>query len=666
MASETWASLESAADPQGGPFTEEETGLMRRLCDDMAAADLAAVGGCKVKRFVRSHGLTNHKTTEKRYAATLKSLGEHVEWRRRVHLEDFLKPETETGARALETTRRWRELWGSEVYGLSEAGAPVMYHHMGGLKPDDMLEEYPGDTMEDGLILDLELLERLNEELSRQVGKQVNLGVAVIDLRDIGMDLMAPRLLSKIKLMIDLPSNHYPESLTHMYIVNAPLAFRGFWRLVLPFIPEENKRKISLLGTDQKALAEVFRREGIDTRRFPSETGGEVAPGASPALGWLGAAFQRARATGRYLWEGVDLESPSDTYSAPDAAATSEHITLADESATVDEAPAATISQAVVDKAAPAEAGHRQARGALSESAEAQSSRQQQKERRRRQQQQQQQQTQRRRRSPGDRGSQQGRLPSTGSAVAPRSGRDRGRFSCCAAPQGDASVQRRTKAGHGTLADTVPPARRPVQATVAGNERQQQKQPPAGVEFSAGDDPGIPTTVATSAQAVDAAPSALPAGGVGASGSLGTWCMSSAGSNAPNPDILPPRSPRVPRSPRSPRAGAGASASASATLASSSGGAVSAYWSSVQSSLQDALSTSGASRYWTTAEHVTANGAVPAGMAKIHMDLDMTPSDESHDGSGGDDSPAYHTPRETPRETNERTGSHYPAVAVRS
>ena len=53
-------------------------------------------------------------------------------------------------------------------------------------------------------------------------------------------------------------------------------------------------------------------------------------------------------------------------------------------------------------------------------------------------------------------------------------------------------------------------------------------------------------------------------------------------------------------------------------------------------------------------------------MAKIHMDLDMTPSDESHDGSGGDDSPAYHTPRETPRETNERTGSHYPAVAVRS
>ena len=96
MASETWASLESAADPQGGPFTEEETGLMRRLCDDMAAADLAAVGGCKVKRFVRSHGLTNHKTTEKRYAATLKSLGEHVEWRRRIHLEDFLKPPSRT------------------------------------------------------------------------------------------------------------------------------------------------------------------------------------------------------------------------------------------------------------------------------------------------------------------------------------------------------------------------------------------------------------------------------------------------------------------------------------------------------------------------------------------------------------------------------------------
>ena len=629
-----WERVNSTNDPQGGPLTTVEKGILRQLCVDIPAADLATVEAFKVKKFVRSHGLTNHKSEGKRYAATLTSLQEHIEWRRSVRLDDYMRPETETGARVLKNLRRWRELWGSEIYGVTQAGVPVMYHHMGGVKPDKLLEEYPGNSMEDGLILDLELCEKLNQELSRQQGRTINLGVAVIDLRDIGMDLMTPRLLSKIKMMIDLPSNHYPESLTHMYLVNAPMAFRAFWRLVLPFIPEENKRKISILGTDRTALEQLFRREGIDTRRFPQEVGGEVPADNTPALGWLGAAYQRAVSTGQYISEGVDLESPTDRRCLDP--------TDAMQGTATDEQPSEPITQAAAER--PSAAAHEHTRRLSSDRELAATAK-------RRQEQRNQQRThphgqngrqvQPERPKLSEHGSTHPRHRTTpSSVVAAQSAKamvkQRGRrFSCCAAePQKVSKAERRARRPVGVIAAARAPEpsdlprlpRAPVAATRGAQAHNQL--PVTSMGTRSADEPLLPTGLAPGARVQRCADRSTPA--TSADG-FATWCMSVTGTDAPNPDR-----PRL-----SPNAGAvanvtGIGRAESRSELTTDQGTVAVYWSSVQSSLQGVLSSSGSyekySKYW----------CVDPGIASA--DPDLTSSDGSHDGSGGD-SPRYYTAR---------------------
>lgn len=630
--------MERANDPQGSALTAEEDGILRRLCLDLPAEDLATVDACKVKRFVRSHGLTNHKDSETRYAATLKSVREHLEWRRRKCVDDFLKPETKVGARVLTRLRRWRELWGSEVYGVTQAGVPVMYHHMGGLQPKVILEEFSGDAMEDGLIFDLELCEKLNEELSRQQGRQINLGVAVIDLRDIGMDLMSPKLLSKIKLMIDLPSNHYPESLTHMYIVNAPLTFRGFWRLVLPFIPDENKLKISLLGTDRRALQQVFQREGIDTRRFPQEIGGGVPAGHSPALGWLGAAYQRGVSTGEYVSEGVDLESTTGQCCPLDPVAQ-----VPD--ATADEKSAASTKQAPA--VLPRSLSHKPTVGSSSETLAARSLKREQERRMHPHRRQERQERKQRHRGHGGQGKkeQQGRPKSSGhrsaqqrrvqpSVVAAQSSKGRVkqggvRFSCCAsAPQEAMKTERRTRRPAGVTSAAKLPS---VKGTTRSVQHKKQL-PPTGTDTpKAAIDPQLPIGIPphprvhsdTDRSIHTSSSPAMPPD------DCTTWCMSVSGTDAPSSDTLH-SSPNA-----SSRADPAWSVARDTRLVSPDR-TVAVYWSSVQSSLHGVLSS--ADGY---DEKRSRFRCVDSGMART-VEQDWSPSEDSHDGSDGDDSPVCH------------------------
>ena len=303
-----WRRLRESEDPQGPPFTREDNEILRRLLRDVPDL-LEQLTPFKAKKFVRTYHML-HAQPERRFADTSRMLRAHLEWRRQVAIDDFLAPETEAGATALRSHRRWRPLWGSEIHGLTRSGphvgTPVLYHAMGAVDPAALFSVYPSsgtlaDSVETALILDLELSEALTEELSRQVGTPMNLAIAVVDLRGIGASLMSPRLLSKIRLLIDLPSCHYPETLRHMYIINAPMAFRAFWRIILPFIPEENKRKITLLGTNAREISTLLASQGVDESLLGGETGTAKGPG------WLETAYERAVATGQYLHEGIDL-----------------------------------------------------------------------------------------------------------------------------------------------------------------------------------------------------------------------------------------------------------------------------------------------------------------------------------------------------------------------
>mmetsp|Transcript_45309 Transcript_45309/g.138012 ORF Transcript_45309/g.138012 Transcript_45309/m.138012 type:complete len:99 (-) Transcript_45309:259-555(-) len=45
--------------------------------------------------------------------------------------------------------------------------------------------------------------------------------------------------------------DHYPECLEHVFVIDAPLAFRAFWILIKPFIDPVTKSKVVFLTGEE-------------------------------------------------------------------------------------------------------------------------------------------------------------------------------------------------------------------------------------------------------------------------------------------------------------------------------------------------------------------------------------------------------------------------------
>ena len=50
--------------------------------------------------------------------------------------------------------------------------------------------------------------------------------------------------LSTTRYTLDILQKHYPERLHRAYICNPPYVFRGFWKVVSPFVDPVTKQKV--------------------------------------------------------------------------------------------------------------------------------------------------------------------------------------------------------------------------------------------------------------------------------------------------------------------------------------------------------------------------------------------------------------------------------------
>ena len=65
-----------------------------------------------------------------------------------------------------------------------------------------------------------------------------------------------------------------------VFIINAPMVFRGVWTIVRPWLAERTVKKVSILGTDYySTLSEV-----VDAENLPSFLGGQLDSPLPPFL----------------------------------------------------------------------------------------------------------------------------------------------------------------------------------------------------------------------------------------------------------------------------------------------------------------------------------------------------------------------------------------------
>jgi hypothetical protein len=108
---------------------------------------------------------------------------------------------------------------------------------------------------------------------SQKVGYNIETFVLVIDASGWSMQLATRDAFTFIKGMATTDSDHYPERLGTMIIINAPSALAWAWSIIQGFLDPVTKAKVRIIGCDQKEWLPVLL-EHIDEDQIPKQYGG--------------------------------------------------------------------------------------------------------------------------------------------------------------------------------------------------------------------------------------------------------------------------------------------------------------------------------------------------------------------------------------------------------
>lgn len=117
-------------------------------------------------------------------------------------------------------------------------------------------------------------------KLSRSSGFNIETFVIVIDAAGWGLRLATSDALTFIKGMAVTDSNHYPERLGSLVVINAPSVLAITYRIIQGFLDEVQQKKIRIFSTDRKEWLPVLL-ELIDEDQIPQQYGG-TAPDPTP------------------------------------------------------------------------------------------------------------------------------------------------------------------------------------------------------------------------------------------------------------------------------------------------------------------------------------------------------------------------------------------------
>ncbi|KAH9251537.1 hypothetical protein BASA81_010568 [Batrachochytrium salamandrivorans] len=101
--------------------------------------------------------------------------------------------------------------------------------------------------------------------------------VSIFDLRGFSlMKQISPKTMRLTKVLIETSDLHYPELLSRCIMFNAPLVFRGPYKIMRPWLSEETQQKIMFVS-DTKVLDELLsvesrmdRHGGTRTKEYAS------------------------------------------------------------------------------------------------------------------------------------------------------------------------------------------------------------------------------------------------------------------------------------------------------------------------------------------------------------------------------------------------------------
>ncbi|CAM9323888.1 unnamed protein product [Pylaiella littoralis] len=233
-------------------ITAEEAGLVEQLRIRFPPGTTESYGmpldDAVLVRYLRARDGSVEKSAEM-LTATLK-------WRREFGLPEMLSSEMDTIKKENSTGKMYAS-------GFDKQGQPVVV-----MRPRNE------NTMDmDGNIKHLVYqMERVRAILQRTSG---GLGKACVVIDYVGFSIRNSPPKTSISIL-NILQNHYPETLGQAYFVSPPFIFKGFFKVIYPFIDKDTKERFCFVsGKADSAAAQAVLLKNFDADELEEAFGGK-------------------------------------------------------------------------------------------------------------------------------------------------------------------------------------------------------------------------------------------------------------------------------------------------------------------------------------------------------------------------------------------------------
>ncbi|KAB5543408.1 hypothetical protein PHYPO_G00078780 [Pangasianodon hypophthalmus] len=177
-------------------------------------------------------------------------LRKHLEFRKRLKvdaiLEDWKPPEV------------IEHYVSGGMCGYDREGSPVWYDIIGPLDPKGLLMSATKQDYIKTKIRDCELLRRECLRQSEKLGKTVESITLIYDCEDLGLKHIWKPAVETYGEILTMFEENYPEGLKRVLIIKAPKIFPIAYNLIKPFLCEETRRKIVIIGSNWKEVLQKY------------------------------------------------------------------------------------------------------------------------------------------------------------------------------------------------------------------------------------------------------------------------------------------------------------------------------------------------------------------------------------------------------------------------
>ncbi|KAI9032713.1 CRAL-TRIO domain-containing protein [Phycomyces nitens] len=161
---------------------------------------------------------------------------------------------------------------GSCLHKTDKNGCPVYIERLGYHAAKEIAKYTTVEEVSNYHIGCNEFLNRvIMEDCSRVANKTINHETVIFDCTGMGWHQLHMPALQYLRAISDADQNYYPETLSRLFLVNAPSSFVFVWKIVKAWLDPGTIDKIKILGADYKE--ELL--EYISAENLPSFLGGD-------------------------------------------------------------------------------------------------------------------------------------------------------------------------------------------------------------------------------------------------------------------------------------------------------------------------------------------------------------------------------------------------------